>query len=118
MSSPQHSWAELVEQILEQKWKDIQCVLEVGPCPHGWNCATAAAKSRWAQVVTRGTRGVSHVDVPPECARNTEIVLLILMGVAWSFTDQLLLQRDVSDNNAKILTGRCRRWMCRFRKVQ
>lgn len=113
MSSPQHSWAEL----MEQKWKDVQRVLEVGPGPHGWNCTTAAAKSRWAQDVTRGTRGVSHVDVPPECARNTERVQLILMGVAWSFMDELLLQLDVSDNNAKILTRRCRRWRCRFRRV-
>lgn len=74
-------------------------------------------KSGWAQYVTQGTKGISHVDVPLGYSRNIEMGQLILMGVAWNFTDQLLLQLNVSDNNAKTLIGRYRRWIYCFRKM-
>lgn len=71
-------------------------------------------KSGWAQYMTQGTKGISHVDVPLGYSRNIE---LILMGVAWSFMDQLLLQLNVSDNNAKMLIDRYRKWIYCFREV-
>lgn len=75
---------------------------------------TAAAEIRVAPVIGPGHQGISHVDVPLGYSRNIE---LILMGVAWSFMDQLLLQLNVSDNNAKMLIDRCRKWIYCFREV-